>query len=71
MPAVIKKLAVVFNGLGVGGSSFFPRAMLTIAVMCVSGPYTLMGTPSVLPVHKKWRFSIVKIIKSWNNLVSF
>jgi len=43
-------LAVVARGLGSRGMSRLPRAMLTIAVMCVSGPNTWIGTPSVLPV---------------------
>ena len=45
-----RKLAVVARGLGSRGMSRLPRAMLTIAVMCVSGPNTWIGTPSVLPV---------------------
>lgn len=45
-----RKLAVVGWGLDVGGTNRFPRAMLTIPVMWVSGPNTWIGTPNVSPV---------------------
>ena len=35
-----RKLAVVWRGFGTFGMSLLPRAMLTIAVICVSGPKT-------------------------------
>lgn len=44
-----RKLAVVAMGFGSFGMSLFPRAILTIAVMWVSGPNTWIGTPKVLP----------------------
>ena len=44
-----KKFAVVLR-LAVGGGGFcLPSAIPTMLVMCVSGPNTKIGTPSVSP----------------------
>ena len=46
-----RKFAVVRRALGFLGISRLPSAMLTMAVMWVSGPKTWMGIPSVFPAN--------------------